>query len=285
MNAPLFSTGAGTQIVTDNVLPNDTPGSLTINAQAGLDAFISFFSNSLPIVPNVSNMKSNVSLVGTTVRAGDVVIDSDADAADLYDDTSPETDGNFGKYTAETSSTVIGSISLFAGLAISKAESLVTINGGSIQSSNLSVTSDARTEATTRAVSHRLGAVAVGLSKPRAEVNVLGGANIVSTGNIALRSEADGDLNVSTLLRGRKFGGVLSFGFFDLDAKSSTSSDAVIRAAGTLDVTAKGTRLNRSRRQDLAFSKPREWWVSRTAKARRMWLHRLMGTSPPVGTS
>ncbi|MEL6109828.1 MAG: hypothetical protein AAFU85_27785, partial [Planctomycetota bacterium] len=29
-DAPLFSTGAETQIVTDNVLPNDTPGSLTI---------------------------------------------------------------------------------------------------------------------------------------------------------------------------------------------------------------------------------------------------------------
>ena len=151
--SPRVTTGTGAQIVTDHVAVGDTPGNLTINAKAALDDFTSFFSNSLPVIPSVANMRANVSLVGTTIRTGNLVIDADADAADLYDDEQSGKDSNFGQKSVEALSEYIGSISLFAGFAISKANSSVTIDGGTINAADVTVSSDALTDATTRAIS------------------------------------------------------------------------------------------------------------------------------------
>ncbi|MEM6469652.1 MAG: hypothetical protein AAF802_08775, partial [Planctomycetota bacterium] len=240
--APRFSTGTGVQLVTDHAADTDTPGNLAITATANLDGFISFFSNSLPVIPSVSNMRANVSLVGTTIRAGGVTIDADADAADLYDDDQPGKDTNYSEKTVEAISEYIGSISLFFGFAISKASSSVTIDGGTINADNVSITSDAATDAITRSISPLYGALALGIAEPKAMISVTNGTGIVSTGDVSLSTNADADLVASSSLRGARIGASVTVGIVDLDSKATLSSDSSIRAGGKVDVIAHGNK-------------------------------------------
>ncbi|MCG8648855.1 MAG: hypothetical protein MI861_03430, partial [Pirellulales bacterium] len=194
-----------------------------------------------------------MALTSTTIRTGTFEIDADADSADLYDDQDPDQSGNFGEQTAETLSEFFGSLSIFAGFAISKGRSVVKIDGGTIDSANLTITSTAQTQAITRALSPVFGAAALGISKPYSEIIVSNGAKLRSSGNVVLKSLSDADLTVSTYLRGKKLGGSLAFGFIDLDSKATTSANSSIEAVGTIDVTAHGTKTHEVTSTGAAF--------------------------------
>ncbi|MCG8649729.1 MAG: hypothetical protein MI861_07845, partial [Pirellulales bacterium] len=236
--SPLLTTNTGSSIITDNVLDTDMPGNLTVNAQANLSVLSSFFGSSLPFLPSVSNTDADVNLFGTVIRTGNFSIDADADSADLYDDEDPNKRSNFGKKTAEGLSEFIGSVSLFAGFAISRGTSRVTISGGSINSANLTVTSSAKSEANVFAVSPLYGAAGLGISEPDARITVSGGATINSTGNVSLKTDADAALSVTSRLRGKNFGASVSLGFVDIESIAVVSPTSSITATGSVDVTA-----------------------------------------------
>ncbi|MEM6468238.1 MAG: hypothetical protein AAF802_01620 [Planctomycetota bacterium] len=242
-SSPLFTANAGSQLITDNTLNTDTPGSLTISAQGSLGTVISLVGGTLPVVPSTANVTSAVTLNQTTIRAGNIVIDADADAADLYDDQQADNPGKAGPRVVEGLSQFVGSFSIFAGFAISKGSSSVTIDGGSIQSSDLSVTSDARTDANTRAIALAYGSATLAISNPKATINVQNGAEIDSTGNVSLRSDADASLVSAARVRGRNRAAAISVGMIDLDSKATLSSDSTIRATGTVDILADATKL------------------------------------------
>ncbi|MEM1070108.1 MAG: hypothetical protein AAGI63_14495, partial [Planctomycetota bacterium] len=240
-DAPLVSTASGSQLITDHLNDTDTPGDLLISAQGNLDTVVSVF-NSLPILPKASNTEAIVNLTGTTIRAGNVTIDSDADSADKYDDEDPDSTGNAGVQVLEGLSDLVGSVSLFVGFAFSEADSVVTIDGGSILSDNLQITSNATTQANTLVLSPTAFVAGLAISEPNADISIKGGADIDSRGNVTVASDAISVSSVSTLLRSKKRGGSLAFNFGNIDSNAEIESGVTIDAGGSVDVSAEALK-------------------------------------------
>ncbi|MCG8651164.1 MAG: hypothetical protein MI861_15105, partial [Pirellulales bacterium] len=241
LNAPLVGAAPGSQLITDHAADTDIPGDFLISAQGNLDTVISFL-NSLPILPKASNTEAIVQLTGATIRAGDVTIDADADSADKYDDQDPENRGNFGMRALEGLSDFVGSFSLFVGFAFSEADSIVTIDGGSIVSDSLTVTSDASTQAQTTVFSNVAFVGGLAISEPNADITVKGGAEIQTTGDVQLASNANSNSSVIAFLRSKKHGGAVAFNFSNIDSNAEVSANSSITAGGAVDVTADATK-------------------------------------------
>ncbi len=231
--APQLTTGAGTSLITDDAGSSDTPGDLTIVARGTLSTLSSIFGGTLPVAPSVSTTQAQVTLTDTTIRAGNVSIEATSDSADKYDDQDETNDNKSGAQTAEGISDFIGSVSLYVGFAISQADANVTINGGSIESSQLSVASTALSQAQTTVLSNKVGAAGLVISEPSAVINVQNGAVIQSLGDISLNSNAQSAASVNSLLRSKEKGGTISLGFTDLTSQAIVSADSTITTGGS----------------------------------------------------
>ena len=86
------------------------------------------------------------------------------------------------------------------------------------------------------------GAVALGIAEPHAFISVTNSSEIVATGNVSLKTNAEADLLASSALRGASIGASVTIGIVDLDSKATLSSDSSIRATGKVDVIAHATK-------------------------------------------
>ncbi len=241
IQSPRFATGSGVSIITDHVLGTDTPGNLTIEARGTLGTVVSLFGGTLPFLPSTANTKAEVTLTNTTIRAGNVIVESTSDSADQYDDQDESSDGNLGLQIVEGVSDFIGSISAYGGFAISQADASFTMDGGTIEAANLSVSSTALTKAQTTVLSNKVGAAGLAISEPKAVINVQNGAVIHTLGDVSLRSNAESTASVSALLRAKEKGGTLALGFADLTSQAIVSSNSIISAGGSFTANSDAT--------------------------------------------
>ena len=130
-------------------------------------------------------LETSVSLTGATVRGGQVVIESEADAGYLYEGE------DFGDTVIDFADT----LSLAVGGAFLYANSFVRIDGGQIEADDLIIDSRAETYAASN-VGSLYFALSGGYSAPKSKVTITGGAEIEATGDVTVNSESESGLDL-----------------------------------------------------------------------------------------
>ena len=218
-------------------------GEIKLEAVDSLDAFASAFGT-IPLLPNISITNAAVTLDDATVKGGDVTITTESDSADLFDDNDP---GPFD--VSESLAELIGSVSLIGGAAVSLAAGELAINGGSIEADNLTMTSEAITDARVRTTSVGSLAVSYGQSAPTAKVTIKDGATINVAGNVEIESKANTEMSVAAVqnlfglsLIAADQSITLAAGYSDVTSKTIVSPDSSITAGGDLNIRSVSNR-------------------------------------------
>ncbi|MEM6473275.1 MAG: hypothetical protein AAF802_27185, partial [Planctomycetota bacterium] len=175
-----------TQVGDDDTV--NTAGNITINATGNLSDIASSFAT-IPVVPGISITQAAVSLDSAVVRGGDITIDVESDASDLFDDE--DEPGAWGEPLAE----YVGSLSVIAGVALSESTAELDISNSSIVGRNVTLSSESATDAEATVLSF-YAAVAYGHSIPHATVDIRDGSSIEATDDLSISTKADSDLSI-----------------------------------------------------------------------------------------
>ncbi|MCP4167372.1 MAG: DUF4347 domain-containing protein, partial [Chloroflexi bacterium] len=228
---------SGAQILTHVDSASYRAGDLTMTAQSGIDNISSFF-HILPVLPEVVITRAFVDLTDATIKTGAMIISTEADSADLFDDESGEDETIL--TTVEDSFAFFTSLSVMAGFSRCDARAEVTISAGSIKADSLTITANADTQASVTVIGFFLG---FGMTElyPTAKITIKDAAEIETTGDVSLTTNANGESTLFTYAR-RKYAGAVSLGLADFQAITSLSSDSSISAGGTVSLNARATK-------------------------------------------
>ncbi|MEO1529013.1 MAG: hypothetical protein AAFX06_26630, partial [Planctomycetota bacterium] len=221
-----------------HVLDRDTTneaGDVTISAIGNLDDIASGFIVAPGPVPDISVTRARVDVSGS-IRGRDVSIDVESDASDLFNDE--DEPGAVNEAVLE----YLGSVSLLAGVAISKSVATIDIDGGEILGRNVGLSTTSASDAEARVLSTYL-AVAFGHSEPTATVDVRNNASVRATEDLNISTFADSDLSVEatqnligTSTTVEKFNVTINTAYSNVTSAARLSSDSELSAGDDLNV-------------------------------------------------
>ncbi len=183
------------------------------------------------------SIETGVDLIEATIIGGNVQITSAATAQAKFG-----VDGILQTISVNTDS-FLGGLSLGGGVSISNATAGVSIQGGSITADSLSVLADADTDSRTRVITAFVG-VAYVESNPSATVNIDGGAEITTTGNVQISADAAliAQANAQQIANGatsfskENVNIAIALSLGELNS-TTTVGDATIRSGGAIDIS------------------------------------------------
>lgn len=209
-----------------------TSGNVTLNAHDTTGVV-------LPIV-QIKNTDAKITLNGCVIKGAAVTILATADGSRMYADD--------GAMADSPAIDALESISLLAGVAISRCNAIINFNSGTqINSATLNVKSLAKSEAVVRTISTAVG-VSYAESDATAQTLVNSGAVITTTGKCELNASTDVKLDSTawTVNLGGGRGAVidlcLAIGVSDVESSAKVASGATLTVGGDLDVKADMTR-------------------------------------------
>ena len=239
LNAPLIRVGSDAKLLSDVGTTAFAPGDINLQADANLDDLTSgLFQLPVPALPDISITQSKIELIDATIKGGNVTASSSADSADQFNDS--DQPGSIGEPLVD----YIGAINVGVGVAISEATSEIVVNGGSIEGRNVSLTTDAKTDARALVLTV-YGAAAYGQSVPTATVDISNNARIAAADDVTIGAKTDSfmDIQASQNLIGvstivEKINVTLATGWSKSTAKTSLSSNSTVIAGNdaTFDV-------------------------------------------------
>ena len=233
LEAKTIEVKSGAKLFTHTNSTTLAPGAITLTAKGNVYDIAGVVVAPGPL-PDIAITNAKVDLTGATVKGGAIAITSTADAAKLFED------GDEGEAPGEEIGEIVGSFSTLAGVAISKADSDIVINGGSIDGTSLAVDAVARTEAKATVFTKNF-AIAYGHSEPKAVVDVKGGADIDVSGNVSLGAQSFSEMaifatqnfiGISTQVEKKNV--TVALGYSNVTSTTKLASDSTLNVGGNL---------------------------------------------------
>ena len=186
---------------------------------------------------DIVNTESSITLDSATVRGAAVTLQSSALADKSWDDFSPVFDVIID---------FLDTLSELGGVAIANSNATVSLTGSTeIDAGSVFLGAKATGEAVVRTVGVALS-VAYGSSNPFAEVTIGNGADITTSGDLTIESNAESRVNVAakqSLLGPNKpataFDTTLAVGLATLTSNAWVQQGATLNVGGNLELTAK----------------------------------------------
>ena len=242
LNAPKINVASGARLLAQEGNTSFNAGDVTLMSVGDLDDISSGFIT-LPIFPaDISIARSMVNLESATILGRDISVTSSADASDLFADS--DSPGAWGEALQE----FVGSISVGAGVAVSKATADVIVDGGTIGGRDLNFSADSATDAEALVLT-AYGAVAYGQAEPSSNVEIKNGAQLTASNNASITTMAESEMNIQatqnligTSTTVERYNITLNGAYSKLTSKTSLSANSSINAGNDLIVDVDATR-------------------------------------------
>ena len=233
-SSPRVAFAADSKVLAHSSNPERShPGDITIRAEMSRTNWALFYRG--------GTAEATITVDSATLKGGAITLESSTDAGSPPELTAPSDNG-----WLNIPNSFLGyltSLSPIAGVAVSSATSSIDVQGSSVISGTEAVlTAQAVTTAQVRAFNERF-TVAICTTTPTARINVGAGTQIVSSGAIALTTEATSNLSASASqgLLGPNRGAAtysfaLSVGHTEATSEAIVHSGTAIQAGGDITI-------------------------------------------------